>query len=626
MIKSVLILLFSLSLSLSSIAQQKYTVDLLNVKKDRIKIELEIDTLLKEQVRFNFPKTVPGTYSTLDYGKYIHKFKAYNKNREALKVKRSGENSFIIYKANTLSNIRYEVEDSWDSGVKKNKIFEPAGTGFEKEKYFYINNGALFGYFDKEYSHSYDIKFIKSSLTEGTSSLHSIEKSTLSERYFASDYHELIDNPVLFTNEKREELSLAGIDIIIASYYKNSDSSAYYIRKEIEPSMQAIASFVGVPPVNRYVFVNYVDDQRKIGALLSKGRLGVFDIIRVLIKLGGQGYGALEHGNSSSYYLADFGKNTYANMVTETAIHEFMHIYTPLNLHSTRIGNFDYDNPLMSKHLWLYEGVTEYFSVLIQLQGKLDSIDRILNNQIKAKIVQAAKYPDSIPFTKMSEQVLSKPYTDLYNHVYDRGAIMGMLLDFEIMYLTKGTKTLKSVVFELAEEFGKDRSFDEDALIPLFVSKVHPGLQAFFDNYINGKKPLPIREGFEKAGISYQAKTEGMYPVNILSKRDNDIKVIAGFIENDYLTIVKTGKKEYCGFRPGDKVKAEDIRNCYRDKNGDYVKEGSLISLKVLRQGKEETILFPAKFKKETRTHQIERLDKLTPEQQKLFTLWTTGN
>ena len=160
-------------------------------------------------------------------------------------------------------------------------------------------------------------------------------------------------------------------------------------------------------------------------------------------------------------------------MVRGTAIHEFMHIYAPLSLHSVDIGNFDYVNPKMSKHLWLYEGVTEYFATIIEMQGNLETIESTLEHNLKSKIVSALTYPDSISFTKMSENVFNSPYKELYGQVYERGAVMAMLLDFEIMRLTNGEKTLKSVVFELAKIYGKDKSFQEEEIIPVFVSLVH---------------------------------------------------------------------------------------------------------------------------------------------------------
>jgi predicted metalloprotease with PDZ domain len=39
---------------------------------------------------------------------------------------------------------------------------------------------------------------------------------------------------------------------------------------------------------------------------------------------------------------------------------------TPLSIHSKEIQDFDYNDPKMSQHLWMYEGVTEYFANLFK--------------------------------------------------------------------------------------------------------------------------------------------------------------------------------------------------------------------------------------------------------------------
>jgi predicted metalloprotease with PDZ domain len=38
-----------------------------------------------------------------------------------------------------------------------------------------------------------------------------------------------------------------------------------------------------------------------------------------------------------------------------------------LSIHSKEIQDFDYNDPKMSEHLWMYEGVTEYFANLFQI-------------------------------------------------------------------------------------------------------------------------------------------------------------------------------------------------------------------------------------------------------------------
>jgi predicted metalloprotease with PDZ domain len=312
-------------------------------------------------------------------------------------------------------------------------------------------------------------------------------------------------------------------------------------------------------------------------------------------------------------------------MLYETAIHEFLHIYAPLSLHSQYIGDFDYTNPIMSKHLWLYEGVTEYFSVLVSMQGKLSSIEETLERNLKEKITDSYNYPDSLPFTKMSANVFQKPYIDYYGQVYTRGAIMAMLLDIEIMRLTAGKKTLKTVIFELCAKYGSNKSFDEEAIITEFVSLVHPDLQQFFDNYVSGTKALPIEESFAKIGISYSKSRTGLVPIDLLSKEENDVVANRNVVVNNSITIGKVGKTNTTGFKAGDKVDLNALKNCFLKEDGTFVSEGEVVQLPVLR-GKETVVLsFPAKFKQGTINNEISVMKTMTEEQKRFFELWSTG-
>jgi len=601
-----------------------YTVNLVACKSDKIGVELDCPAMDRDTVRFNFPTTVPGTYAVLDYGNYISEFKAVGKNNKPLKVKKEGRNSFLIFNAKELQRLNYLVRDSWDS-KEKNRIFEPAGTGFERDKYFYINNGAVFGFFDNKLLLPFKLNFNCPAKLNGFSSLEKSFQNDSRQLFEATNYHDLVDKPILFTPQKERTLRVANTGITVAGYYAGNDSSAYYIATEIDSAMRAVAVFVGGNlPVENYSFLNYIVDLRDIGTILMSGNIGLLQYPKIMRKMRNKAFGALEHGNSSSYYLPDFGHNSYKGMVSETAIHEFMHIFTPLSLHSNLVGDFDYSHPKMSKHLWLYEGVTEYFATLIAMQGGLSSVDKTVYNTLKDKIVSSYAYPDSIPFTVMSERVFEPPYKNLYDQVYERGAIMAMLLDFEIMRLTGGQKTLRSVVLELVSMYGKNKSFGEEEIIPLFVKMVHPQLKSFFDNYVSGKTPLDITGGFQTIGVTYQKELAGRVPMNLLSK-ENGVTVNRNVIVNNRVTITKAEENNLAGFKPGDKVDRNAVHSCFKKPDGSFVAEGETVHLKVLRGGKEVELSFVARFTDGKLNDVIQVNRDKTPEQEKLFRLWTQG-
>ncbi len=76
---------------------------------------------------------------------------------------------------------------------------------------------------------------------------------------------------------------------------------------------------------------------------------------------------------------------------------------------------------------------------------------------------------------------------------------------------------------------------------------------------------------------------------------------------------------------PGDKVDQYAVLKCFKKDNGDYVAEGEMVKLPVIRSGKETELTFPAKFKNGTIKNYIEISRDKTVEQEKNFRIWTTG-
>ena len=95
----------------------------------------------------------------------------------------------------------------------------------------------------------------------------------------------------------------------------------------------------------------------------------------------------------------------------------------------------------------------------------------------------------------MSQRIFEKKYGRHYYQVYQRGAIIGLLLDIEIIRLTNGEKTLKDIVLELSDKYGAERSFDEETFFDEFTALVHPDLRQWFADHVDGPFPLDIEGG-----------------------------------------------------------------------------------------------------------------------------------
>ncbi|MBL7801182.1 MAG: hypothetical protein JNL95_10695 [Chitinophagales bacterium] len=490
----------ALFLALSSLLiaqnQYQYQVDLINVSKDQVKVSLSPPRMDKDELVFIMPRVIPGSYSIKDYGRFIKQFTAYDKNRKKLKTKQKNTNEFYIYDAQAINKIEYLVNDTWDDKDKKKFVFQPGGSNIEAGLNYVINPHCFFGYFDGFKMNPFQIEVKKPSEMYGSGNLTKSSKDNITDIIVAPNYVFLADNPMMYCVPDTTSFQVAAANIHISVYSVNGIVKSKKVAEYLQPVAGALKEFLKDLPVSEYHFLYYFDDPDRLQTSKAKGLSG--------------GYGALEHNHSSFYYLPE---SRYEKKLIETvkhvSSHEFLHLVTPLNLHSEEIEHFDFLHPKMSKHLWMYEGVTEYFSYLAQIRGDLIS-EKDFRSEIRNRLNRGQQY-GNFSMTAMSSDVLSPSNQKLYSSVYTKGALIALLLDIRITQLTEGKKTLLSVMMELSQKYGTTQPFKDEQLFDDFIALTHPKIGDFINAYIIGQQPLPYSDLF-KLGWDYsEEKRKSVY-------------------------------------------------------------------------------------------------------------------
>jgi predicted metalloprotease with PDZ domain len=147
--------------------------------------------------------------------------------------------------------------------------------------------------------------------------------------------------------------------------------------------------------------------------------------------------------------------------------------------------------PRMSKHLWLYEGVTEYFASHVQVHENLISVDEFMQ-KIREYIFSSMAYNDTLPFTEMSAKVLDEHEKE-YGNVYQKGALIGMALDIQLRDLSDGKYGLVDLMQDLAKTYGKGKPFKDDELFDKITELTYPEIRTFFARYVEGNERLPLQ-------------------------------------------------------------------------------------------------------------------------------------
>src|SRR6476660_8316643 len=155
----------------------KFSIDLVNVSDDKVKIELITPFISKKSITYRIPKIVPGTYSEDDYGRYVEQFRAFDRKGNALTVVKTDMNSWTISASNKLYKLSYFVNDSYDDDTTKRPIFEPAGSNIQADTDYVINNNCFLGYFDDMKNTGYELHIKHPAGMYGSTALNDMDTS-----------------------------------------------------------------------------------------------------------------------------------------------------------------------------------------------------------------------------------------------------------------------------------------------------------------------------------------------------------------------------------------------------------------------------------------------------------------
>ena len=469
-----------------------YSVDLTKVENDKILVKLVPPDITENSATFMFPSIVPGTYAIYNFGRFISDLKVIDKNGKEITYTRPDENSYQIPTPQNIAYITYLVEDSWDYELKKHEtkddiVFEPAGTDIEADKAFVLNTHGFFGYFKNKTDRKFLIEIKKPKNFYASSGLTSIKNGIDTDVVEAMDYHKLVDAPIMYNVPDTAFVEVGGARVLVSVYSPNKKVTAACIARNIAEVLDAQRKYLGgTLPVDKYAFIIYLNDKPTLSGAS----------------------GALEHCYSSMYVLPEMDSTYLAQTMRDVAAHEFFHIVTPLSIHSEEIGNFDFNNPRMSKHLWLYEGLTEYNAHRVQVLYGLIDIDKFMEVMQNKMNEAQTQFNDTMSFTFMSAHVLETKYHKQYNNVYAKGALINMCLDILLRYQSKGDYGTQNLMADLSKQYGKDKSFKDDDLFNDIEKLTSPEARKFLDMYVSGNKKLPFKETLEMVGLNYEEKLE----------------------------------------------------------------------------------------------------------------------
>ena len=503
----------------------------------------------KKSIDFVMPVWIPGSYKVREFSKNVEEFKAHSEKSDNLKWEKIDKNSWRVYtnKANEVT-ISYKVY----------AFVKSVRNSFLDDSHGFVSPPDVFMYVEKLKNRPatlvidpYDEFLIIST---------GLEKSPGSKNsYIVPDYDVLVDSPIEIGNQTIFEFEVEGVPHEIAFYGKgNYDSSAV---DEVKRIVEATAKLFGEIPYKRYLFIVH----------LTKSASG-----------------GLEHLNSQVLRMGrwNFQPASRRGRWRSLVAHEVYHLYNVKRIRARELGPFDYTRENYTTLLWVMEGFTSYYSGRILLnagfispkkyQSNMASHMRKISNTIGNRYQSAAEasFDTWIRYYRRNE---NSPNRDM--SYYDKGKLLGMLLDLEIRNSSGNKKTLDDVMRRLYSEYykKKQRGFSEAEFKKELERAAGINFSDFFVRYVHGTEEVDYGKYLSYAGLEIETleapslSEKGAFLGTRVSESSGKLKITQvlrdspawnyGLNVNDEIIAVdglRVGLADYTkaisAMKPGDKV------------------------------------------------------------------------
>lgn len=272
------------------------------------------------------------------------------------------------------------------------------------------------------------------------------------------------------------------------------------------------------------------------------------------------GNGGMEHAESTAIAL---GANAGAAGISA---HEFFHLWNVKRLRPRSLEPVDYTRENWTRALWFAEGVTSTYAAFTLVRTGLWSREQFLADlaqQIAALESRPARLWQSAEQASLDawlERYALHDRPDLSISYYNKGQILGVLLDILIRDATENRRSLDDVFRHLNREFARRQRFYNDTEdVRAAVERVAGRSFAdFFARYVAGTAELPCAETLALAGLELVARGQ--------PQADFGFRVAARARDTHVVADVHPGTPaEAAGLRPADVLLTLDGQPFPRD-------------------------------------------------------------
>jgi predicted metalloprotease with PDZ domain len=475
------VLILAVCAPIAAVAQERragaqpeinFTVSMSKPHTHLLEVEMRVRTSrLPAQVNLIMPVWSPGSYLIREFERHVQDFAVSDTQGKTLRWQKTNKNTWRV-ETNGAKELRvtYQVYAN-DLSVRTNDL---------NDRHANWNNVALLMYPEGNLDKPSTLRVVPFADWQVATGLPAV--SGQPNTFRAENFDVLYDSPVEVGKFKTLSFEVRNVPHrIIIDGEGNYDTER--MRRDVQKIVEAQVMMMGDIPYQDYTFM--------LHAHTSNG-------------------GGLEHLNSTSII---FERNSLRSATSYQGFlsvmsHEFFHLWNVKRIRPDSLGPFDYSRENYTKLLWVAEGITDYYGSLMLRRAGLISEDDYLGG-LSSMIESVQSQPGRLEMSveEASFDAWIKYYRQDENSVnsqisyYDKGHLLGLLLDLEIRKLSNGAKSLDDVMRYLYTEFyKKNRNYTPEDFQRATEVMAGASLENFFARYVRGREELDYNASLNAVG------------------------------------------------------------------------------------------------------------------------------
>lgn len=273
--------------------------------------------------------------------------------------------------------------------------------------------------------------------------------------------------------------------------------------------------------------------------------------------------GGLEHRDGATLKVPVTAPHSPATRrrLQQLIAHEYLHLWNGKRLVPSGLERLDYVTPAPTPSLWVVEGWTSYYDLLLPLRAGLWPTDHFLgevSTRLQSVLEAPAAQVQSV--REASWQAWVKYYVPDENSVnssvsyYAHGAVLALCLDLLVRREDPGSPGLDAALRLLWERFGRTgQGYGEDDVVAACSEAAGRDLADFFERYVARPAVPPIEDLLGAVGLRLgrQARDDPPAPWLGAQLDEHDGRLVLG-------SVLRGGPAWRAGLTGGDELLAVD--------------------------------------------------------------------